>query len=84
VLVGPGRIAAGLVDHAEHRVGSDEIPRIHGIAVVKRIAHEFLRIDRFDASVDEAVRTPAIQLGLVDIVPFLIFRARAVGAACMA
>jgi hypothetical protein len=52
MLVGPGSVAARLVDHAEDRIGAYEIPRINRVAGA--IAYQARRIDRFDTPIRKA------------------------------
>ena len=74
MLVGPCRVSASLVNHAEDAVGADEIPRENRIAAVIWIAHEFLPIDGVEAAIGQrCAPCAAVQLGLVDVDAFFIF-----------
>ncbi len=82
MLVRPGGISAGMVNHAENGVRPDEIPGIDRLAAVERVADQFVGIDGFDAAVGSRVGGgSAIELRLVDLDSFLILRSRSVGMA---
>jgi hypothetical protein len=63
------------MDHAKNRVGPYEIPRQNRSATMLRVARKLRGIDRGFASI-LSDRRSAVQLGLIEVNPFLILRAR--------
>src|SRR6185437_9549555 len=74
MLVGPGGVSSGLMNHAEDGVSANEVPRINRSATILRITVEFRRINGGDSAVGQA-RTgcAAVQLCLIDINAFIEF-----------
>src|SRR5262245_46475487 len=72
MLVRPGGVSAGLVDHAVDGVGADKVPGIDGRASVIRIAIELGGVDRGDTAFRQAGSgSAAVELGLVDVDAFV-------------
>src|ERR1019366_389269 len=68
VLVGPCCVSASLVNNAEDAVGTDELPRVNGLATITRVADQSLGIDGGDAAVSQGRAGGAsIDHGLVDV-----------------
>src|ERR1700730_12247194 len=51
MLVGPGGVETRSVSHAEDGIGTHEIPRIYGGAIVVWVANQFQRVDGVDTAV---------------------------------
>jgi hypothetical protein len=60
------------VNDSENRVGANEVPGVDGLAAVKRIPYELIRVDGIYATVYGGVPGKStIELGLVDFIAFL-------------
>src|ERR1039457_1615701 len=82
MLVRPGGVAVGGMDHAVDLVGADEIPGIDWRAAMERVAGQFGGIDGFDPAIDGvAIRSSTGELRLVDIDAFFVLRGGTVGDA---
>src|SRR5208283_821832 len=82
VLIGPCCVTSGLVNDAEDGVGAREVPRHNRLAVICRIARQARSVDGIHAAATRG--SAAVQLRLVDIDTFFVFRRGAVEHADLA
>src|SRR5215471_15608607 len=78
MFVRPGRITSRSMDHPVDGIGSNQVPRIDGIAAIKGIAWETVGVDGRIVSIERAQARPSsIQHGLVEIHALFVFGSRA-------
>src|SRR5712672_2386129 len=78
MLVGPGGKPARRVDHAVNCVRADEIPGVNRLAPIEWIALQLIGVDGKNAAIEGGIGTAAVDLCLVKIVAFFVFRLRPV------
>src|SRR5215471_13783725 len=78
MLVRPRRISARRMYDAVNGICAKEIPGIHGLTAVERIARQAAWIDGLESAVEWPVRTATIQFRLIEVDALLVLCRRAV------